>query len=105
MFSFYSLKKWVSQLSLLSQIEGLGDSLLESRDDVLEIEIGIPGALTTPNGRRSAHGKTRKFGVKSTYNLRSRVVLEELVKFRKKELVEPMREAKKKYKYHKAYMG
>lgn len=65
----------------------------------------VSGTSTTPKGKGNTRGKNKKTIVKSAYNLRSRTVSKELVKFKRKESVEPEKKSKKRDKYHKAYLG
>lgn len=78
-------------------------SLLESKENTHEEEIEIKGALETPKGRKECN-KFKKYGVRINYHLR-RTILEELVKFRGKELVEYEKKENTKCKYCKDYLG
>lgn len=77
---------------------------LEYKENVPENEVDTKGAPNTLKIRRG-HRKFKKYGVRSNYHLRSRTILEELIKFKGKNLVEYEKKEKKKCKYHKAYLG
>lgn len=85
------LKEWVIQVCISNQLEGPEDSVFEFQEDISNVAQEIPRASMPPKGRKKAHGK--KEGVKSTHNLRNKVVLEKLVNFKRKELVDLTKKA------------